>query len=71
MLKFENWNDTQQLLTNVLWVLTEKASQVAEKIGKVRVNVGGTSCKVPIAVDHIRKVKEKDKLGKKRKMARC
>lgn len=51
--------------------LTEKASQVAEKIGKVSVNVGGTSCKVPIAVDHIRKVKDKDKLGKKRKMARC
>lgn len=51
--------------------LTEKASQVAEKIGKVSVNVGGTSCKVPIAVDLIRKVKENDKLGKKRKMARC
>ncbi len=51
--------------------LTEKASQVAEKIGKVSVNVGNTSCKVPIAVDQIKKVKEKGKLGKKRKMARC
>ena len=51
--------------------LTEKASQVAEKIGKVHVNVGNTACKVPMAADHIKKVKDKGKLGKKRKMARC
>ena len=51
--------------------LTEKASQVAEKISKVSVNVGKTSFKVPFAVDYIKKVKGKGKLGKKRKMARC
>lgn len=51
--------------------LTDKATAVAEKIGKVNVDVGGTSCKVPLAVEYIEKVKAKDKIGKKRKSARC
>ncbi len=51
--------------------LTEKATDVAENIGKVQVNMGKTACKVPLASDYIKKVINKGKLGKKRKQARC
>jgi len=51
--------------------LTEKASEIAEKIGKVSVDVGDTACKVPLATDYIKKVADKGRIGKKRKMARC
>lgn len=51
--------------------LTEKAQDIATKIGKVTVEMGGTACKVPLANDYIQKVIDKDRLGKKRKQARC
>jgi len=51
--------------------LTEKSKQIAKKIGKVDVFMGGTSCKVPFAPDYIKKVEERGSIGKKRKMARC
>lgn len=51
--------------------LTEKAQVLAANIGKVSVNMGGTSCKVPLAKDYIQKAIDKDKIGKKRKSARC
>jgi 3-methyladenine DNA glycosylase AlkD len=51
--------------------LTQKAKEIAEKIGKVNVFMGDTSCKVPLALNYIKKVEDKDRIGKKRKMARC
>ncbi len=51
--------------------LTEKAKQVANKIGKVEVDMNGTACKVPFATDYIKKVEDRNKIGKKRKTARC
>lgn len=51
--------------------LTENAKEVAKKIGKVTVDVGGTSCKVPLANDYIDKIIAKGRIGKKRKTARC
>lgn len=51
--------------------LSDKAKKVALKIGKVDVYMGGTSCKVPLATDYIKKVEDKGRIGKKRKMARC
>lgn len=51
--------------------LTEKAAQTAEQIGKVTVEMNGTACKVPYAKTYIQKVIDKDKVGKKRKTARC
>ena len=51
--------------------LTEKSKKVASKIGKVNVEMGGTACKVPLATDYIKKLEEKGRIGKKRKMARC
>ena len=51
--------------------LTEKSKEVAHKIGKVTVDVGGTACKVPLANDYIDKVVNKGRVGIKRKTARC
>lgn len=52
-------------------VLTDKSIKVAENIGKVSVDVGGTACKVPLASTYIEKIISKDRIGKKRKSARC
>lgn len=51
--------------------LTKEAKRVAEKIGKVSVDMGGTSCKVPYAPDYIEKVEERGRIGVKRKSPRC
>ena len=52
-------------------LLTEKSKEVAKRIGKVSVDVGGTACKVPLANDYIDKVIAKGRVGVKRKTARC
>jgi hypothetical protein len=51
--------------------LTSTAKKIAEAIGKVHVEMGGTACKVPQAKSYIEKVEKMDRIGKKRKMARC
>ena len=51
--------------------LQEEALKVAEKIGKVHVNVGNTACKVPLATQYINKIVQKDKIGIKKKTAIC
>jgi len=51
--------------------LTEEAKATAEKIGKVHVDVGNTACKVPLAADYIEKVKNRGKIGVKKKTCRC
>jgi len=51
--------------------LLNKSKEVAKKIGKVNVEMGGTSCKVPLAIDYIEKIESKDRIGKKRKTSFC
>jgi DNA alkylation repair enzyme len=51
--------------------LTDEALRAGEEIGKVIVDMGNTSCKVPFAPDYIRKVASMGRVGKKRKSARC
>lgn len=51
--------------------LTEKAYEVGKRVGKVKVEMGGTACKVPLAPAYIDKVVSQGRVGKKRKMARC
>jgi hypothetical protein len=51
--------------------LTRKAKEVGEQVGVVEVDMNGTACKVPYAKAYIQKVEDKDKVGKKRKTARC
>jgi len=51
--------------------LTDKAMIIGTRIGKVKVNVGKTSCKVPLAAEYIQKVIVRGTIGKKKKSARC
>lgn len=51
--------------------LSKQAKATAKKIGKVDVDMGGTSCKVPVATEYIQKVEKAGKAGKKRKTIKC
>jgi 3-methyladenine DNA glycosylase AlkD len=51
--------------------LTDLALKTGEKIGKVSVDTGDTSCKVPSAPEYIEKARKRGGIGKKRKTARC
>jgi 3-methyladenine DNA glycosylase AlkD len=51
--------------------LTADAMAAGKSIGDVYVDMGNTSCKVPGAVDYIKKVKARGSLGKKRKTVKC
>jgi 3-methyladenine DNA glycosylase AlkD len=51
--------------------LTGNAIEVADTIGVVKVDMGGTACKVPAARESIEKVHASGKAGKKRKTAKC
>ena len=51
--------------------LTADAVEAGKRMGKVMVDVGNTSCKVPYAPDYIQKAIDKGTVGKKKKGARC
>ena len=51
--------------------LSDDALRAGEEIGKVKVDMGDTACKVPFAPDYIRKMIDRGAVGKKRKTARC
>lgn len=51
--------------------LKEAAEKAAAKIGQVEVDMGETSCQVPLAADYIAKVEARGSIGKKRKSAKC
>ena len=51
--------------------LSKQAKATAKKLGKVEVDMGGTACKVPLAVDYIAKMETSGRAGKKRKAIRC
>lgn len=51
--------------------LTKRAKAVARSLGKVDVQMGGTSCKVPLALEAITKIETMGRVGKKRKTIKC
>lgn len=51
--------------------LTDNAQTVAKNIGKVTINMNGTSCKVPDAITYIKKVSDKGLIGKKKNKLKC
>ena len=51
--------------------LTKEAIEVSKKIGNVYVDMGGTDCKVPSAIDYIKKIEAKGSIGKKKKTVKC
>lgn len=51
--------------------LLRQAKSTAKKIGVVKVDMGDTACKVPLATDYIAKVESMGRVGKKRKTIKC
>lgn len=51
--------------------LTERCKMAGDKIGKVVVYMGETACKVPEIVTYIEKVEKMNRIGKKKKHAKC
>lgn len=51
--------------------LSADAIAAAKKIGAVTVDVGGTACKVPLAVEYIKKATDRGSLTKKKKTVKC
>jgi len=51
--------------------LSYRAKETGRKLGKVEVEMGGTSCKVPLASKAILKAKKAGRIGKKRKTIKC
>jgi 3-methyladenine DNA glycosylase AlkD len=51
--------------------LYKEAIAAAKKMGPVTVDVGGTCCKVPDAVEAIAKIEARGALGKKKKTVKC
>lgn len=51
--------------------LSSRALAAAEKVGKVSVDMNGTACKVPLAKEYIQKTIDSDRVGHKKKKARC
>ena len=51
--------------------LSKRAKAVAKRLGKVEVDMHGTTCKVPLATEYIAKVEKAGKLGRKRKTIKC
>jgi hypothetical protein len=51
--------------------LSDLAAQAAAKVGQVSVDMGNTACKVPNALEHIHKARERGAIGKKRKTVKC
>jgi len=51
--------------------LSKQAQATAKKLGKVSVDMGDTACKVPVALDYIKKIEKAGRAGKKRKAIRC
>ena len=51
--------------------LTKEAVETAKRIGDIYVDMRGTACKVPAAVDYIKKMEAKGYIGKKKKTVKC
>lgn len=51
--------------------MTDKAKELASELGKVKVSMGGTACKVPDALAYIEKMESMGKIGQKRKTVFC
>lgn len=51
--------------------LTQQCKKAGDKIGKVDVYMGETACKVPEIVSYIEKVEKMNRIGKKKKHAKC
>ncbi len=56
---------------NYVTALTDDAIAIAKKNGVVMVDMNGTACKVPDALEYIAKMQSKGQVGKKKKTVKC
>jgi 3-methyladenine DNA glycosylase AlkD len=56
---------------NYVTALTDDAIAIAKKNGVVMVDMNGTACKVPDALEYIAKMQAKGQIGKKKKTVKC
>ena len=51
--------------------LFDKAKATAKEIGKVEVDMGETSCKVPLATEYLDKIESMGRIGRKKNSTKC
>lgn len=51
--------------------LTEEAIEAGNRIGKVKVNMGETACKVPFIPEYLKKMEGQGRIGYKKKTVKC
>lgn len=51
--------------------LTDTCKKIGDRIGKVEVFMGETSCKVPVIRTYLDNIEDKGRIGKKKKTAKC
>jgi hypothetical protein len=51
--------------------LLKEAKAAAKQLGAIKVDMGETACKVPLAIAYIEKIEKTGREGKKRKTLRC
>jgi 3-methyladenine DNA glycosylase AlkD len=56
---------------NYVVSLSDDAIEIAKKIGTVTVDMNGTACKVPDAIEQVIKLKNRGQTGKKKKTVKC
>ncbi|MFT5511697.1 MAG: hypothetical protein ACI8SE_000090 [Bacteroidia bacterium] len=61
-------NDFVIAIGSYIEALTPKAKSVGKNIGQISVEM---ACKVPLAIDYIKKVEDNGRVGVKPKTARC
>lgn len=50
---------------------TDQCIEIGKRIGKIEIDMGKTSCKVPYIPDYIDNMIKRDRIGKKKKTAKC
>ncbi len=48
-----------------------ESMRIAKQMGSLSIDMGDTSCKVPVATEALAKIKQMGRVGKKRKTAKC
>jgi 3-methyladenine DNA glycosylase AlkD len=51
--------------------LTDEVIEAGKRIGKVKVNMGETSCKVPFIPEYLKKMEKSGRIGYKKKTVKC
>lgn len=51
--------------------LTAHCKEIGDRVGQVKVDLGGTACKVPIIRPYVENMEKRNRIGKKKAKAKC